>query len=87
MYLFTKERLLSCSHSKIVNALLILGLVSAVSNYLTSIKAAKAQKSTIAFPSEISPYQRRTFPNNNHHHQQPINVPTAGAQAFLMDYT
>jgi hypothetical protein len=20
------------------------------------------------------------------HHQQPINVPTAGAQAFLMDY-
>jgi hypothetical protein len=23
----------------------------------------------------------------NHHHHQPINVPTAGAQAFLMDYT
>jgi hypothetical protein len=22
-----------------------------------------------------------------HHHHQPINVPTAGAQAFLMDYT
>jgi hypothetical protein len=21
-----------------------------------------------------------------HHHHQPINVPTAGAQAFLMDY-
>jgi hypothetical protein len=24
---------------------------------------------------------------NHHHHHQPINVPTAGAQAFLMDYT
>jgi hypothetical protein len=24
---------------------------------------------------------------NNHHHHQPINVPTAGAQAFPMDYT
>jgi hypothetical protein len=23
----------------------------------------------------------------HHHHHQPINVPTAGAQAFLMDYT
>jgi hypothetical protein len=22
----------------------------------------------------------------HHHHHQPINVPTAGAQAFLMDY-
>jgi hypothetical protein len=22
----------------------------------------------------------------SHHHHQPINVPTAGAQAFLMDY-
>jgi hypothetical protein len=22
-----------------------------------------------------------------HHHHQPINVPTAGAQAFLIDYT
>jgi hypothetical protein len=22
-----------------------------------------------------------------HHHHQPINAPTAGAQAFLMDYT
>jgi hypothetical protein len=22
-----------------------------------------------------------------HHHHQPINVPTAGAQAFLMDYS
>jgi hypothetical protein len=25
--------------------------------------------------------------NDHHHHHQPINVPTAGAQAFLMDYT
>jgi hypothetical protein len=25
-------------------------------------------------------------PNHHHHHHQPINVPTAGAQAFLMDY-
>jgi hypothetical protein len=25
------------------------------------------------------------YTNNNHH--QPINVPTAGAQALLMDYT
>jgi hypothetical protein len=23
---------------------------------------------------------------SHHHHHQPINVPTAGAQAFLMDY-
>jgi hypothetical protein len=23
---------------------------------------------------------------HHHHHHQPINVPTAGAQAFLMDY-
>jgi hypothetical protein len=22
-----------------------------------------------------------------HHHHKPINVPTAGAQTFLMDYT
>jgi hypothetical protein len=27
------------------------------------------------------------FYNNCHHHHQPINVPTAGAQAFLMDDT
>jgi hypothetical protein len=31
-----------------------------------------------------------TMHNNNkhfiHHHHQPINVPTAGAHAFLMDY-
>jgi hypothetical protein len=25
--------------------------------------------------------------NISHHHHQPINVPTAGAQAFLMDYS
>jgi hypothetical protein len=25
--------------------------------------------------------------NINYHHHQPINVPTAGTQAFLMDYT
>jgi hypothetical protein len=24
---------------------------------------------------------------SNHHHHQPINVPTAGTQAFLMDNT
>jgi hypothetical protein len=24
---------------------------------------------------------------HHHHHHQPINVPTAGALAFLMDYT
>jgi hypothetical protein len=23
----------------------------------------------------------------HHHHLQPVNVPTAGAQAFLIDYT
>jgi hypothetical protein len=23
---------------------------------------------------------------HHHHHHQPINAPTAGAQAFLMDY-
>jgi hypothetical protein len=32
-----------------------------------------------AFPNGSEAY------NNNNHHQ-PINVPTAGAQAFLMDY-
>jgi hypothetical protein len=26
------------------------------------------------------------FVKKNHHHHQPINVPTAEAQAFLMDY-
>jgi hypothetical protein len=25
--------------------------------------------------------------NHYYHHHQPIDVPTAGAQAFLMDYT
>jgi hypothetical protein len=25
--------------------------------------------------------------HRNHHHNQPINVPTAGVQGFLMDYT
>jgi hypothetical protein len=27
------------------------------------------------------------LPTFHHHHYQPINVPTAGAQALLMDYT
>jgi hypothetical protein len=27
------------------------------------------------------------FSNHHHHHHQPINVPTAGAQAYLMDYS
>jgi hypothetical protein len=25
--------------------------------------------------------------HHHHHHHQPLNAPTAGAQAFLMDYT
>jgi hypothetical protein len=29
----------------------------------------------------------RTQTGCHHHHHQPINVPTAGAQAFLLDYT
>jgi hypothetical protein len=31
--------------------------------------------------------QKRNALIISHHHHQPINVPTAGAQAFLMDYT
>jgi hypothetical protein len=27
------------------------------------------------------------FPYGHHHYHQSINVPTAGAQAFLMDYS
>jgi hypothetical protein len=33
----------------------------------------------------LSPLQY--FDLVRYHHHQPINVPTAGAQAFLMDYT
>jgi hypothetical protein len=29
----------------------------------------------------------RPLRKKHHHHYQPINVPTSGAQAFLMDYT
>jgi hypothetical protein len=36
-----------------------------------------------------SPFKYFNYSNhyNHHFHHQPINVPTAGAQAFLMDYT
>jgi hypothetical protein len=30
---------------------------------------------------------RQSSSSMYHHHHQPINVPTAGAQTFLMDYT
>jgi hypothetical protein len=30
---------------------------------------------------------KKTFQHYQIHHHQPINVPTAGAQTFLMDYT
>jgi hypothetical protein len=39
-----------------------------------------AEKNSVIPNMYISQYRLRC------HHHQPINVPTAGAQAFLMDY-
>jgi hypothetical protein len=50
-----------------------------------TLKAIESAKEGLKENDEKSKYQHPT--NNVYAHHQPINVPTAGAQAFLMDYT
>jgi hypothetical protein len=55
---------------------------SSLQNHTSHTKDLKEQVINI-YMKTIDPPWLRTV----HHHHQPINVPTAGAQAFLMDYT
>jgi hypothetical protein len=47
--------------------------------------AANAPLLAATRPSELRIFY--VFISTNHDHHQPINVPSAGAQVFLMDYT
>jgi hypothetical protein len=50
-------------------------------------KARSAYEIIISWGNTYRIVQSAAHQTHHHHHHQPINVPTAGAQAFLMDYT
>jgi hypothetical protein len=62
--------------------------------YIQITNALSPKESTAQSPSEVCHEARKdrrgcdgTILSHNHHHNhQSINVPTAGAQAFLMDH-